>query len=92
MLNYLKHYIHQDLADVMAEKSKVKWGNWIGYIMLPFSIALQEDPLEYVRQAKATIDRKKHSLEAVSTYACAKLVLNLLGVKVLVDKTISIAS
>ncbi|MED6125115.1 hypothetical protein PIB30_065599 [Stylosanthes scabra] len=72
----------QDLADMMAEKSKVRWGNWIGYIMLPFSIASQEDPLEHVRQAKATIDRKKHSLEAVSTFACAKLILNLFGVKV----------
>lgn len=67
---------------MMAETSKVKWGNCMGYIILPFSIALHEDPLEYVHQAKATIDRKKHSLEAVCSYACAKLVLNLLGVKV----------
>ncbi|KAK7320825.1 hypothetical protein VNO77_30659 [Canavalia gladiata] len=72
----------QDLADMMAEKSKVRWGNWMGYIILPFSIGLHEDPLEYVRQAKATIDRKKHSLEAICSYACAKLVLNLFGVKV----------
>ncbi|RYR05347.1 hypothetical protein Ahy_B06g085216 isoform C [Arachis hypogaea] len=72
----------QDVADMMAEKSKVRWGNLIGYIMLPFSIATQQDPLEHIRQAKATIDRKKHSLEAVSTYACAKLVLSLFGVKV----------
>ncbi|KAL2318150.1 hypothetical protein Fmac_032026 [Flemingia macrophylla] len=72
----------QDLADMMAEKSKVKWGNGMGYIILPFSIGLHEDPLEYVRQAKATIDRKKHSLEAICSYTCAKLVLNLLGVKV----------
>ncbi|XP_025606377.1 wax ester synthase/diacylglycerol acyltransferase 11 isoform X2 [Arachis hypogaea] len=72
----------QNVADMMAEKSKVRWGNLIGYIMLPFSIATQQDPLEHIRQAKATIDRKKHSLEAVSTYACAKLVLSLFGVKV----------
>ncbi|XP_061356172.1 wax ester synthase/diacylglycerol acyltransferase 11 isoform X2 [Gastrolobium bilobum] len=72
----------QDLADMMAEKSKAIWGNWMGYIMLPFSIALNEDPLDDVRQAKATIDRKKHSLEAICSYACAKLVLNLFGVKV----------
>ncbi|XP_027330572.1 O-acyltransferase WSD1-like isoform X1 [Abrus precatorius] len=72
----------QDLADMMAEKSKAKWGNWMGYIILPFSISLHEDPLEYVRRAKATIDRKKHSLEAICSYACAKLVLNLFGVKV----------
>ncbi|KAK7384929.1 hypothetical protein VNO78_30632 [Psophocarpus tetragonolobus] len=72
----------QELANMMAEKSKVKWGNCIGYVLLPFSIAMYEDPLEYVRQAKATIDRKKHSLEAICSYAFAKLVLNLLGVKV----------
>lgn len=67
---------------MMAKKSKAKWGNGLGYIILPFSIALEEDPLEYVRRAKATIDRKKHSLEAICTHVCAKLVLNLFGVKV----------
>ncbi|XP_057428587.1 wax ester synthase/diacylglycerol acyltransferase 11-like [Lotus japonicus] len=72
----------QDMADMMAEKSKAKWGNRMGYVILPFSMSLHEDPLEYVRQAKATIDRKKHSLEAVCTYVCAKLLLNLFGVKV----------
>ncbi|OIW18965.1 hypothetical protein TanjilG_09159 [Lupinus angustifolius] len=71
----------QDLADMMAEKSKTKWGNGIGYIVLPLSIALQEDPLQYVHQAKATVDRKKHSLEAICTHVCAKLILNLFGVK-----------
>ncbi|XP_012570634.1 wax ester synthase/diacylglycerol acyltransferase 11-like isoform X2 [Cicer arietinum] len=72
----------QDLADMMAEKGKAKWGNHMGYIIFPFNIALHEDPLEYVRQAKATIDKKKHSLEAICSYAFAKLVLNLFGVKV----------
>lgn len=67
---------------MMAEKSKAKWGNRMGNVILPFSMSLHEDPLEYVRQAKATIDRKKHSLEAVCTYVCAKLLLNLFGVKV----------
>ena len=67
---------------MMAEKSKVKWGNCIGYVLLPFPLALQEDPLEYVRQAKATIDRKKHSFEAVLSFGCARLALKLLGHKV----------
>ncbi|CAJ1972223.1 unnamed protein product [Sphenostylis stenocarpa] len=77
----------QELADMMAEKSKVKWGNLIGYIILPFSIALYEDPLEYVRQAKNTIDRKKHSLEAILSHAFAKVVLKLFGVKVVAALT-----
>ncbi|XP_027939478.1 O-acyltransferase WSD1-like isoform X2 [Vigna unguiculata] len=72
----------QDLADMMAEKSKVRWGNIMGYIILPFDIAIYENPLEYIRKAKDRIDRKKHSLEAICSYFCAKAVLNLLGVKV----------
>ncbi|XP_068489164.1 wax ester synthase/diacylglycerol acyltransferase 11 isoform X1 [Phaseolus vulgaris] len=72
----------QDLADMMAEKSKVKWGNRMGYIILPFHIALYEDPLEYIRKAKDRIDRKKHSLEAICSYTCSKAVHNLLGAKV----------
>ncbi|KAH1043825.1 hypothetical protein GYH30_025586 [Glycine max] len=81
-IKLVKNEMKTELADMMAEKSKVKWGNCMGYIILPFSIVLYKDPLEYVRHAKATIDRKKHSLEAICSYACAKLVLNLLGVKV----------
>jgi len=69
---------------MMAEKSKVRWGNIMGYIILPFDIAIYENPLEYIRKAKDRIDRKKHSLEAICSYFCAKAVLNLLGVKVLV--------
>jgi len=67
---------------MMAEKGKARWGNQMGYVIFPFTIALQEDPLEYIRQAKATIDRKKHSSESICSYALAKLVLNLFGVKV----------
>ncbi|KAK4273895.1 hypothetical protein QN277_017202 [Acacia crassicarpa] len=72
----------QELADMMAEKSKVKWGNWIGYIILPFALTLQHDPLKYVRQAKSIIDRKKHSLEAICTFGCAKMALKLFGMNV----------
>lgn len=75
---------------MMAEKGKAKWGNHMGYIIFPFNIALHEDPLEYVRQAKATIDKKKHSLEAICSYAFAKLVLNLFGVKVYIHNNLSL--
>ncbi|KAK4777311.1 hypothetical protein SAY87_017498 [Trapa incisa] len=70
----------QALSDMMAEQSKMSWGNSIGYIVLPFSIGHQEDPLEYVRQAKSTIDRKKLSLEAILTHVTAEIVLKVLGV------------
>ncbi|EEF45726.1 conserved hypothetical protein [Ricinus communis] len=75
----------QTLAELMSKESnqaKWGWGNRIGYIVLPFRIALQDDPLEYIRQAKAAIDRKKLSLEAICTYRIAKLVLAIFGVKV----------
>ena len=44
---------------MMEKGTKAKWGNCIGSVLLPFAIALRDDPLDYVRQAKATIDRKK---------------------------------
>ncbi|XP_050378319.1 wax ester synthase/diacylglycerol acyltransferase 5-like [Argentina anserina] len=90
----------QDLADMMAKNSKNKWGNKIGNVLLPFTIALQDDPLEYVRGAKSLIDRKKHSLEAFFTYLCANILVNLFGAqvagavahKILCNSTLSFSS
>ncbi|KAF3439864.1 hypothetical protein FNV43_RR18142 [Rhamnella rubrinervis] len=70
----------QALADMMEEKAEVKWGNWIGYVLLPFSIG-RDDPLDYIRQAKSTIDRKMHSFEAFYTFFSAEIVLKLFGIK-----------
>ncbi|KAI3786935.1 hypothetical protein L1987_41024 [Smallanthus sonchifolius] len=58
------------------------WGNKIGYSLLPFNIRLNRDPLDYVRDANATMKRKKASLEPVFTYYFSKLVQMLFGVKV----------
>ncbi|CAL8123720.1 unnamed protein product [Prunus armeniaca] len=71
----------QALADMMEKNTEAKWGNWIGYVLLPFTIALRDDPLDYIREAKTTIDRKKHSLEAIYTFSIAELVLKLFGIK-----------
>lgn len=71
----------QALADMMEKDTEIKWGNWIGYVLLPFKIALREDPLDYIRDAKATVDRKKHSLEALFTFFIAEFVLKIFGVK-----------
>ncbi|PWA25582.1 O-acyltransferase WSD1 [Artemisia annua] len=51
----------QALADMMEKNTEAKWGNWIG--MCCFH-SPRDDPLDYVREAEARIDRKKHSLEA----------------------------
>lgn len=60
-----------------------KWGNLIGYIILPFEIFNHKDPLDYVRRGKAIADRKKNSLEAIFTYKSAELIVKCLGIKVL---------
>ncbi|XVF19282.1 hypothetical protein REPUB_Repub11eG0096900 [Reevesia pubescens] len=72
----------QALADMMEKDAEAKWGNWIGYVLLPFTIAIRVDPLDYVRDAKAIIDRKKRSLEAIYTFSIAELALKLFGIKV----------
>ncbi|XP_056174398.1 wax ester synthase/diacylglycerol acyltransferase 11-like [Syzygium oleosum] len=71
----------QALAAMMEKDTEVKWGNRIGYVLVPITIALHSNPLDYVREAKATIDRKKHSLEAIFTYSIAKVVLKIFGIK-----------
>ncbi|KAK1698250.1 hypothetical protein QYE76_014947 [Lolium multiflorum] len=68
----------------MIESSKsneVKWGNQLGYIILPFHIAMYEDPLEYVRKAKKMVDRKKSSLEVVFTHMLGEVIIKTFGVK-----------
>ncbi|GJN09503.1 hypothetical protein PR202_ga27516 [Eleusine coracana subsp. coracana] len=60
----------------------VKWGNRLGYIILPFHIVMHDDPLDYVRAAKRTVDRKKSSLEAIFTNAIGEATLKLFGIKV----------
>ncbi|KAI3977042.1 hypothetical protein MKX01_034021 [Papaver californicum] len=71
----------QALSDMMEEKAEAKWGNWIGYVLFPFIIALRDDPLDYVREAKLVIDRKKNSYEALYTFVIAEIVLKLFGIK-----------
>ncbi|CAL4961182.1 unnamed protein product [Urochloa decumbens] len=74
----------QKVAEMIESgKSKeVKWGNKLGFIILPFHIAMHDDPLEYVRTAKKTVDRKKSSLEVLFTHAIGEMVLKFCGLKV----------
>lgn len=62
---------------------KGMWGNLLGIVLLPHTIALQDDPLSYVRRAKATMDRKKLSLEPNCSFAVMKLLVFLFGSKVI---------
>uniref|UniRef100_A0ACD5WLD3 Uncharacterized protein n=1 Tax=Avena sativa TaxID=4498 RepID=A0ACD5WLD3_AVESA len=68
----------------MIESSKsddVAWGNQLGYIILPFHVAMLDDPLAYVRKAKKTLDRKKSSLEMLFTCKISELFLKMFGIK-----------
>lgn len=67
----------------MEGNTKVKWGNQIAYVLIPFNISIPKDPLDYVRQAKSVIDVKKHSLDAIATYSIGKFFLDFFGVKVI---------
>lgn len=71
------------LAEMMkGDRYDARWGNCIGYIILPFSIVAYEDPLEYIRRGKEIGGRKKNSLEAIFTYTCANWMVKILGIKV----------
>ncbi|CAF2151689.1 unnamed protein product [Brassica napus] len=78
---YLKRRYEQDLADIMENGSNCTWGNWIGYIIFPFSISLCDDPLEHLRRAKFIIDRKKNSFEALLTFIVGNFILKSFGVQ-----------
>ncbi|XP_019191231.1 PREDICTED: O-acyltransferase WSD1-like [Ipomoea nil] len=92
----------QALADMMKKEkgesnsmSKWGWGNRFGYAILPLKIGMLNDPLDYVREAKATADRKKYSYEPIFTYYLANFVIKFFGPKaaaILTNKIFSNAS
>ncbi|KAK2968080.1 hypothetical protein RJ640_000495, partial [Escallonia rubra] len=85
-------YVKQALADMMEKESKVKWGNRISFVLLPFTIAIRDDPFLYIRDAKAVMDRKKLSYEAICTFRYAHLVFKLFGLKPVAALTHKIVS
>uniref|UniRef100_M8BJP5 O-acyltransferase WSD1 C-terminal domain-containing protein n=1 Tax=Aegilops tauschii TaxID=37682 RepID=M8BJP5_AEGTA len=64
------------------KRNEVTWGNKLGYIILPFYLAMHEDPLAYIRKAKKVLDRKKRSLEVILTYKIGLIFTKFFGVKV----------
>ncbi|KAJ9681201.1 hypothetical protein PVL29_020194 [Vitis rotundifolia] len=64
------------LAEMMEKGSEAKRG-----ILLPLTIALQDNPLDYIQKAKEAMDRKKASLEALYIHSMAKSIPNLFGTK-----------
>ncbi|XP_031091509.1 O-acyltransferase WSD1-like [Ipomoea triloba] len=76
----------QDVIKLMNSKSGTRWGNKIGILLLPVNYYRNagsgSDPLKFVKRAKAMIDKKKLSLEALCSYKVGYLVMSLLGAKV----------
>ncbi|KAJ9548428.1 hypothetical protein OSB04_020971 [Centaurea solstitialis] len=70
------------IQDVTGRSRHGTWGNKIGYALHPFKIGPKKDPLDYVRDAKAVMDRRKASFEPLFTSFFANTVLKLFGVKV----------
>lgn len=75
----------------MMEWSKGTWGNKMGFVCVPLDIALHHNPLDYLYSAKATIDRKKKSLEAICTFIANKFITGLFGEKVTASIFFSLA-
>ncbi|MBA0843051.1 hypothetical protein Goarm_000271, partial [Gossypium armourianum] len=72
----------QDLSKLMKSNTKARWGNKFGAILIPvYYHKGGNDPLEYLKRAKAMVDKKKHSLEAYFSYKIGDLVMSLLGPK-----------
>ncbi|KAM3277057.1 hypothetical protein ACQJBY_045075 [Aegilops geniculata] len=64
-----------------GRSNDVAWGNQLGYILLPFHLAMHDDPLAYVRKAKMIADRKKSSLEAIFTCKTSEVFVKMFGLK-----------
>ncbi|XXG90007.1 hypothetical protein AAC387_Pa12g1876 [Persea americana] len=81
------------LHDVMEkDKMDIKWGNRFGYVLLPFFVGQRDDPLDYVRKAKAIADQKKLSLEAFFTFSFSTVIINAMGIKAAADLAYKVLS
>ncbi|KAK6135207.1 hypothetical protein DH2020_031052 [Rehmannia glutinosa] len=83
-VKFVKNAMNVDLAEMMEKEKLLKgmWGNIVGIVILPLTIVLQDDPLNYIRRAKATMDRKKLSLGHSVAFGVMKLMLMLFGNKI----------
>ncbi|KAG8368408.1 hypothetical protein BUALT_Bualt15G0042400 [Buddleja alternifolia] len=67
----------QDMPKLMNIKSG-QWGNKFGMILLPaYYHKATSNPLEFVKRAKAMIDKKKLSLEAPFSYKILDVIMSL---------------
>lgn len=73
----------QDFSELMKSKSGARWGNKFGMLLLPvYYHKGGSDPLQFVKRAKAMIDKKKLSLEGPCSYKIGDLIMSIFGAKV----------
>ncbi|XP_075474491.1 wax ester synthase/diacylglycerol acyltransferase 11-like [Primulina tabacum] len=72
----------QDLSKLMEGNSRTRWGNKFGMLLLPVHYHGDcSDPLQFVKRAKAMIDKKKLSLEGTCSYKIGDIIMSLFGAK-----------
>ncbi|KAK4378447.1 hypothetical protein RND71_000309 [Anisodus tanguticus] len=77
MVNLRKQSGLQDFSQLMNSKSGARWGNKFGMLLLPvYYHKGGSDPLQYVRRAKAMIDKKKLSLEGPCSYKIGDFIMS----------------
>lgn len=82
MINLRKQSGLQDFSELMNSKSGARWGNKFGMLLLPVYYHKRgSDPLQFVKRAKAMIDKKKLSLEGPCSYKIGNFVMSLFGAK-----------
>ncbi|KAF6998848.1 hypothetical protein CFC21_014935 [Triticum aestivum] len=64
-----------------GKSNDATWGNKLGYIILPFRIAMHDDQIAYIREAKKMAERKRRSLEVIMTQKMTEIFLKCFGVK-----------
>ncbi|GLT98248.1 hypothetical protein SLE2022_157620 [Rubroshorea leprosula] len=82
MVNLRKPPSLEDLTNFIKNNALLRLGNQFGVVLIPIYCRKSgDDPLQYLKQAKKTVDQKKHSLEAPFTYKIGDLVMSWLGPK-----------
>ncbi|GKV22605.1 hypothetical protein SLEP1_g32463 [Rubroshorea leprosula] len=82
MVNLRKPPSLEDLTNFIKNNTLLRLGNQFGVVLIPIYCRKSgDDPLQYLKQAKKTVDQKKHSLEAPFTYKVGDLVMSWLGPK-----------
>ncbi|KAM3197587.1 hypothetical protein ACQJBY_072950 [Aegilops geniculata] len=80
----LRSFVLVDTRPVSTRQTyvtRIETGNRLSSLICPFNIALQDDPLGYVREARRFMHRKKSSLEVLFTQVVGEFLVKNFGAK-----------